>query len=90
MDKACSVWCHTKKSNIGQLQHAQNYAARIISGDFGYINTHSIDLLISLWWVNVQERCDYFIAVLMFKAIHRLTPMYMNDNIVMARDTHDF
>ena len=38
---------------------------------------------------NVQERCDYFTAVLMYKAIHRLTPMYMTDNIVMAGETHD-
>ena len=89
MDYACSVWCHTKKSNINKLQRVQNYAARIITGNFDYLNTNSIDLTRSLRWANVQERCDYFTAVLMYKAIHGLTPMYMTDNIVIAGETHD-
>ena len=72
MDYACSVWCHTKKSNINKLQRVQNYAARIITGNFDYLNTNSIDLIRSLRWANVQERCDYFTAVLMYKAIHGL------------------
>ena len=80
-----------KKSNIDQLQHVQNYAARTITSSFDYINTHSIDLLHSIRWVNVQGMCDYFIAVLMFEAIHihGLTPMNMTDNIAMAGETHD-
>ena len=89
MDYACSVWCHTKKSNINKLQRVQNYAAHIITGNFDYLNTNSIDLIRSLRWANVQERCDYFTAVLMYKVIHGLTPMYMTDNIVMAGETHD-
>ena len=89
MDYACSVWCHTKKSNINKFQRVQNYAARIITGNFDYLNTNSTDLIRSLRWANVQERCDYFTAVIMYKAIHGLTPMYMTDNIVMAGETHD-
>ena len=89
MDYACSVWCHTKKSNINKLQRVQNYAARIITGNFDYTNTQSIDVLRSLRWATVQERCDYFTAVLMFKATCGLTPMYMTDNIVMAAETYD-
>ena len=78
-----------KKSNINKLQRVQNYAARIITGNFDYLNTNSIDLIRSLRWANVEERCDYFTAVLMYKAIHGLTPMYMTDNIVMAGETPD-
>ena len=59
MNYACSVWSNTKKGNIDKLQRAQNYTARIISGNFDYINTRSIDLLRSLRWATVQERCDY-------------------------------
>ena len=77
-----------KKSNINKLQRVQNHAARIITGNFDYLNTNNIDLFRSLRWANVQERCDYFTAVLMYKAIHGLTPMYMTDNIVMAGETH--
>ena len=65
MDYACSVWSNTKKGNVDKLQRAQNYAARIISGNFDYNNTRSIDLLRSLRWATVQEMCDYFTAVLM-------------------------
>ena len=64
-----------KKSNINKLQCVQNYAARIITGNFDYLNTNSIDLIRSLRWASIQERCDYFTAVLMYKAIHGLTPM---------------
>ena len=45
MDCAWFVWCHTKKSNINKLQRVQNYAARINTGSFDYINTHSIGTL---------------------------------------------
>ena len=61
----------------------------LITGNFDYINTHSIDLLRPLRRVNVQESCDYFTVVLMFTAIHGLTLMYMTDNIAMAGETHD-
>ena len=37
MDYACSVWCRTKKSNINKLLRVQNYAARIITGNFDYL-----------------------------------------------------
>ena len=87
MDYACCMWCHTKKSLVDKLQRVQNYAGRIINGNWDFINTHTIDIPNSLRRINVQERCDYFTAVLM--AIHGLTPIYMTDNIVMVAETHD-
>ena len=89
MDYACSVWSNTKKRNIDKLQRAQKYAARIISGNFDYINTRSIDLLRSLRWAMVQKRCDYFTAALMYKSVHGLAPMYLTDNVVMAGEVND-
>ena len=88
MDYACSVWNNTKKGNIDKLQRAQNYAARIISVNFDYINTRS-DLLRSLRWATVQKMCDYFTAVSMYKSVHGLAPMYLTDNVVMAGEIHD-
>ena len=38
-DYACSVWCHTKQGNISKLRRAQNYAARIVTGNFDYVNS---------------------------------------------------
>ena len=37
----------------------------------------------------VQERCDDFSAILVFKAIHGLITMYMIDNSVMTGRRHD-
>ena len=85
----CSVWINTKKGNIDKLQRAQNYAARIISDNSNHITTRSIDLLRSLRWAMVQERCDYFTAVLMYRSVHGLAPMYLTDNVVMAGEIHD-
>ena len=47
-----------EKSNINKLQRVQNYAARIITGNFDYLNTNSIGLICSLRWANVEEMCD--------------------------------
>ena len=89
LDYACSVWCHTKQGNISKLQRAQNYAARIVTRNFDYVNFRSADLLYELNWASVKERCDYFTSVMMFKAINGLTPPYLTDSIVRANETHD-
>ena len=89
IDYACSVWCHTKAANISKLQRVQNYAARIITYNFDYINSRGITLIRTLRWTTVKERCDYFTAIMMFKAIHGLTPVYLSDAVVMASETHD-
>ena len=88
-DYACSVWCHIKKSNLNKLQRVWNYAARIISGNFDYIDISDIDLLRflsncirTIWLVH---RSSYFKV---FKTIRGLTPTSTNDNIVMAIETH--
>ena len=88
--QSCSVWSDTKKGNVDKLQRAQNCATRIISGNFDYINTRSIDLLRSVRWATVQERCGYFTSVLMYiKSVHGLARMYLTDNVVMAGKIHD-
>ena len=33
-----SVECHTKQDDVSQLQWNQNYAARIATGNFDYVN----------------------------------------------------
>ena len=72
IDYGCSVWYNTTCKNVEKLQKVQNYAARIISGNFDYINVRSISLIRSLKWMTISERCEYFTAMLMFKAINGL------------------
>ena len=89
MDYACSIWCHTYDKNIEKLQRAQNYAARIITGNFDYINWRSITILRLLKWMTIKERCNYFTAMMMYKALNGLTPEYLSDTIVLAGEAHD-
>ena len=88
-DYACSVWCDTKQDNISKLQRAQSYAARMVTGNFYYVNFRSADLLYELNCASVKERCDYFTSVMLFKAINGLTPPYLTDLIVRAHEAHD-
>ena len=81
-DYACPVWCHTKQGNISKLQRAQNYAARIVTGNSDYLNFRSADLLYELNWASAKERCDYFTSALVFGALNGLTPPYLTDSIV--------
>ena len=89
IDYGCSVWYNTTCENVEKLQKVQNYAARIISGNFDYINVRSISLNRSSKWMTISERCEYFTAMLMFKAINGLVPNYLSDSIVMAGEAHD-
>ena len=84
----CPIWYNTTCKNLEKFQKVQSYAARIISGDFGYVNVRSISLIRSLKWMTISERCEYFTAGLMFKAINVLVPNYQSDYIVMAGEAH--
>ena len=88
-DYACTVWCHAKQGNISKLQWAKKYAARIVTGNFDYVNFGSADLLYELNWASFKERCDYCTSIMMFKAMNGLTPPYLTDSIVRANEAHD-
>ena len=40
--------CHAKEGNTSKLQPAQNYSARIVAGNFDYVNLRIADLLYKL------------------------------------------
>ena len=50
------------------------------------LNTRGIDLVKTLGLMNVSQRRDYFMIILMFKSIHGLVPHYLCDEIAMQRD----
>ena len=45
-----------------------------------------IDLVKTLGLMNVSQRRDYFMIIMMFKSIHGLVPDYICDEITMQRD----
>ena len=59
-------------------------------GNFDYINCRGIDLVKRLNLYTIRERRDYFLATLMFKAIHGIAPHYLSDRIDMHFDIHGY
>ena len=79
---------------LSRVQRLQNRAARIITGNFDYINARGIAIVKRLQWMNVIERRDYFVALTVFKCIRGMAPTYMSDcipicNEVAVRDTRN-
>ena len=89
IDYAISIWGYrpTTAHNINKVQRLQNRAARILTGNFDYVNTRSIDLVKNLGLMNVTQKRDYIMIIMMlFKSIHGLVPDYICDEITMQRD----
>ena len=57
-----------------------------MTGNYDYVNTRGIDLVKTLGLMDVSQRRDYFMIMLMFKSIHGLVPNYICDEINMQRD----
>ena len=68
------------------MQRLQNRAARIITGNFDYINVRGIDIVKRLQWMNVIERRDYFVALTVFKCIRGMAPTYISDCITICNE----
>ena len=56
-------------TNIDLVQRVQNHAARLMMGDFDYINSRGIDLVKSLNLYLIREMRNYFLLTFIFKAI---------------------
>ena len=65
---------------------ALDLSTRILTGNFDYVNTRGNDLVKTLGLMNVSQRRDYFMIIMMFKSIHGLVPDYICDEITMQRD----
>lgn len=89
IDYAITVWGHTTAANITKVQRIQNYAARILSGNFDYINCRGIDIVKNLGWMNIVERRRYFDCVLMFKCLHGLAPDYLANQFTFHSEISD-
>ena len=88
IDYAISVWGQTSEYNIDKIQRLQNFAARMVTNNYDFINIRGIEIVKSLGWMNVRQRCFYFTTTLMFKCIHGLAPSYMVNDVVMNCDVN--
>ena len=76
LDYGLSIRGCTTEVNLDRTQRIQNFCARIICKNYDFINTRGIYLVDSLKIQTIRQRRDYFLSVLMFKAIHALAPHY--------------
>ena len=81
--------CSTQK-NIDLIQRVQNHAARLITGNFDYINCRGIELVESLNPYTIRDRRDYFLKILMFKSIHGIAPTYLSYRVVINFDYNGY
>ena len=57
-DYACTVWGNTSQGNMYKLQRAQNYAARLVSGNFDFINHRGEDIVKLLYFISDNVTMD--------------------------------
>ena len=79
IDYCLTVWGFASKKYIDKVQKLQNRAARIITGNYDKYDTRGISLVKKLHWQTVTERRDYFVALLVHKALNGNTPVYIED-----------
>ena len=90
LDYGLTIYGCTTQENLTLVQRLQNHAARLILGNFDYINFRGIELVNSLGLYTIEERRDYFLAMLMFKSIYGIAPAYLCNQIVMNFDTNGY
>ena len=65
------------KATVKKLQRVQNTAARIIARQGKY--DHISPVLRDLHWLPVDQRIEFKVLVLAFKALHGLAPHYLQE-----------
>ena len=88
IDYCLSVWGNCNATQLSAVQKIQNRAARIICRNFEYA-TCSIALIRELGWQTVQERYNYFTAILVFKCLNGQLSGALCDNFTMVNGIHD-
>ena len=87
IDYGSCTWGTTSKSNIERLSRLQKRAARIIL-NVPY-DTASSDMFNALGWPTIEKRHSYNKAVLTYKALNNLTPLYISELLISMSETHN-
>ena len=89
IDYAITLWGSSSISNVTKIQRFQNRSARLITGNFD-LNTQSKNLLTELNLMNVTQRFEYFVCILMFKCLTNEAPNHLIDNITFVSNLHNY
>jgi hypothetical protein len=89
IDYAITVWGYTSEQNIDKVQRMQNRAIRAMLNNYDFVNVRGTDLVAQLKLLNVRQRRDYFMSLLIFKCIHGLAPTYLCNEVIMAIEVRE-
>ena len=91
LDYCDTVWDVCGLTGMRKAQSLQNMAARIITGNFNFIDVRGLDLVKRLGWQTLKERRNYHTAILMFKCINGMAPNYLADQVTLISEvrTHN-
>ena len=87
IDYGSSTWGTTSKSNLERLPKLQKRAARIIL-NVPYDTASSV-MFNALGWPTIEKRHSYNKAVLTYKALNNLTPLYITELLIPMSQTHN-
>ena len=88
LDYCSTVWGVVPKMYLDRLQRIQNRAMRVILNCPA--RTHINTMLQDLKWMSVRQRNHFNLCVLMWKALHGLTPPYMSDFFDFKASIHHY
>ena len=73
-------------SQLRRLQSVPNAAARLIHRSSRY--EHVTPMLRDLHWLRSPEHIDFKLAVLVYRCLHGLAPLYLCDHIQLVADSN--
>ena len=88
IDYAISLWGHCGENLKKFITRIQHRAARIVTGEFDFINIRGHELMLRLRWQSVDQRRDYFTTNLMFKCLTDTAPVHLKNEISSVSETH--
>ena len=77
IDYCLTIWGNAPKCHLDRILKFQKYAARIILD--APPDSPSEPLFKKLGWLNIYERVQYNKAILLYKAVHGMTPGYISE-----------
>ena len=89
IDYGLPIHGHCSATLLDKFQRFQNRCARFTTKIFDY-DVRSKELLIKLRWVNLAQRRDFLISILMFKCLRGLAPNYLSDPLVYTHPLYTF
>jgi hypothetical protein len=86
IDYSATVWGSFSSDIKKCIDRLEHISARTILNNYDFKNTRGADLMKELGLENFENRSKYKLATIIFKAIHGLAPIHIQNLITLKRD----